>query len=103
MQEPTQVIHLIERLQLPELCFEERLEIAANLKQALSLNLASKLTPCWPSGALLLVARAYLLELPLWFRVRPTLSQGFPQRVAHYPYLVPELSINRNQQGLPSS
>jgi hypothetical protein len=31
------------------------------------------------------------------------LFRGFPPCVAHYPYPLPELPSNRNQQGLPSS
>lgn len=40
-----QVLVWIERLALPELCQKERLEIAEHLKQALSLNYASQLSP----------------------------------------------------------
>src|ERR1044071_6685115 len=65
--------------------------------------LSVDLTPSWSSAALLLIECAYLSELPLWFRVRPTVSRWFPHCVAHYPYLLPELPFSRNQQGLPSS
>lgn len=41
----TQVLFWIERLAQPELCQQERLEIAENLKQALCLNFSSQLSP----------------------------------------------------------
>jgi site-specific recombinase XerD len=41
----TQVLFWIERLAQPELGQQERLEIAANLKQALSLNISNQLSP----------------------------------------------------------
>jgi site-specific recombinase XerD len=40
-----QVLFWLERLAQPELCQQERLEIASNLKQALCLNVASQLSP----------------------------------------------------------
>jgi hypothetical protein len=40
-----QVFDWIERLALPELCQEERLEIAGNLKRALSSSLPGQLSP----------------------------------------------------------
>ena len=33
VQEPTKVLQLIERLELPELCFEERLDITFQLRE----------------------------------------------------------------------
>ena len=42
---PDQVLFWLERLALPELCQQERLEIAASLKQVLCLNFASQLSP----------------------------------------------------------
>jgi len=33
VQEPENVLQLIERLELPELCFEERLDITRQLRQ----------------------------------------------------------------------
>ena len=33
VQEPTKALHLIERLELPELCFEERLDITLQLRE----------------------------------------------------------------------
>jgi len=44
-QERAQVIVWVERLALPELCQQERLEIAECLKQALSISYASQLSP----------------------------------------------------------
>ena len=44
-QERSQVIVWVERLALPELCQQERLEIAECLKQALSISYASQLSP----------------------------------------------------------
>lgn len=44
VQEP-QVLFWLERLAQPELCQQERLEIAANLKQMLCLNFANQLSP----------------------------------------------------------
>ena len=49
----------------------------------------------------LLVAVAYRLELPLSFRVRPTVCRGFPQCVAHYPYPVPKLLFKLEPTGAP--
>ena len=43
--ERAQVIVWVERLALPELCQQERLEIAEYLKQALAINYASQLSP----------------------------------------------------------
>jgi hypothetical protein len=43
--EKTQIISLIDRLALTELCQAERLEIAASLKQALSLTLVRQHSP----------------------------------------------------------
>jgi site-specific recombinase XerD len=43
--QPGQVLVWIERLALPELCQQERLEIAEHLKQVLSLNYVSQLSP----------------------------------------------------------
>ena len=40
-----QVLFWLERLALPELCQQERLEIAANLKQTLCLGIACQLSP----------------------------------------------------------
>jgi len=40
-----QLLFWVERLALPELCQQERLEIADSLKQALSLNIASQHAP----------------------------------------------------------
>lgn len=40
-----QILFWLERLAQPELCQQERLEIAANLKQALCLNLTGQLSP----------------------------------------------------------
>lgn len=40
-----QLLAWVERLALPELCQQERLEIAESLKQILSLNCASELSP----------------------------------------------------------
>jgi site-specific recombinase XerD len=42
---PDQVLFWLERLALPELCQQERLEIAASLKQALCLGFATQLSP----------------------------------------------------------
>ena len=39
VQEPTKVIQLIERLELPELCLEERLGIASQLRVMLEASL----------------------------------------------------------------
>jgi hypothetical protein len=39
------VIVWVERLALPELCQQERMEIAYDLKRVLSLNYASLLSP----------------------------------------------------------
>ncbi len=36
VQEPTKALQLIERLEIPELCYEERLGIASQLREALS-------------------------------------------------------------------
>ena len=33
VQEPTKALQLIERLELPELCFEERLDITSQLRE----------------------------------------------------------------------
>jgi hypothetical protein len=41
----TQLLDWVERLVLPELCQEERLEIADSIKQALLLNIASQQAP----------------------------------------------------------
>ena len=43
--ERSQVIVWVERLALPELCQQERLEIAESLKQVLSISYASPLLP----------------------------------------------------------
>jgi site-specific recombinase XerD len=43
--EPDQVLVWVERLALPELCQQERLEIAEHLKQTLSLGFACQLSP----------------------------------------------------------
>lgn len=43
--EPAQILTWIDLLALPELCQDERLEIAASLKQALSLNIPGELAP----------------------------------------------------------
>jgi site-specific recombinase XerD len=45
VQEQSQILAWVERLALPELCQEERLEIADSLKQAFSLNIASQHAP----------------------------------------------------------
>ena len=42
---PDQVLFWLERLALPELCQQERLEIAASLKQTLCLGFATQLSP----------------------------------------------------------
>jgi hypothetical protein len=39
VQEQSQILAWVERLALPELCQQERLEIAAQIKQSLSLGL----------------------------------------------------------------
>jgi hypothetical protein len=40
-----QLLDWVERLALPELCQQERLEIADSLKQALSLNITPQHAP----------------------------------------------------------
>jgi integrase len=45
VQPADRVLFWIERLALPELCQQERLEIAANLKQTLCLGIACQLSP----------------------------------------------------------
>jgi hypothetical protein len=45
VQPADQVLFWIERLALPELCQQERLEIAASLKQALCVGIACQLSP----------------------------------------------------------
>jgi hypothetical protein len=45
VQEQSQILAWVERLALPKLCQEERLEIADSLKQALSLNIARQHAP----------------------------------------------------------
>ena len=62
--------------------------------------LSVSLTPCWPSALLPSVALTSA-DLPFWVRVRPTLCRGFPQGVAHYPYLIPELPISEEPTGPP--
>jgi len=45
VQEPAELLALVERLTQPKLCQKERLEIASHLKQALSLNLTRQNAP----------------------------------------------------------
>jgi len=40
VQEPTKLFQLIEQLELPELCFQERSEIASQLREVLDKRIA---------------------------------------------------------------